>query len=75
MRETAAAWFGVVRTSSKPADLGAPFDMKIVSIDISGPTAIVKIAALFDGLMFTDFLTPMQMPDGWRMVHKTYYHN
>jgi protease I len=75
MRETAAEWIAVVRTSPKPMESGAPFDMEIVSIDISGPTALVKVTALLDGLMFTDYLTLMQMPEGWQIVHKTYYHN
>jgi protease I len=75
MRETAAEWIDVVRTSPKPAEAGAPFDMEIVSIDVSGPTAVVKITALLEGLLFTDYLTLMQMPVGWQIVHKTYRHN
>jgi protease I len=75
MRETASEWIEVVRTSPKPIESGAPFDMEIASIDISGPTALVKVTALLDGLMYTDYLTLMQMPDGWQIVHKTYYHN
>jgi protease I len=75
MRETATEWIDVVRTSPKPIESGAPFDMEIASIDISGPTALVKVTALLDGLMYTDYLTLMQMPEGWKIVHKTYYHN
>jgi protease I len=75
MRETASEWIEVVRTSPKPIESGAPFDMEIATIDISGPTALVKVTALLDGLMYTDYLTLMQMPDGWQIVHKTYYHN
>jgi hypothetical protein len=75
MRETAAEWIDVVRTSPKPVDSGAQFEMSIASIDISGPTALVKVTALLDGLLFTDYLTLMQLPEGWQIVHKTYYHN
>jgi hypothetical protein len=49
--------------------------MHIASIDISGPTAWVKIKATLDGLFYTDYLTMMQIPEGWRIVHKTYYHD
>ena len=75
MRESAAEWIQVVRTSPKPIESGAPFDMEIAAVDISGPTALVKITALLDGLRYTDYLTMMQMPDGWQIVHKTYYHD
>jgi protease I len=75
MRETAAEWIEVVRASPKPVELGAPFDMNISSIDISGPTALVKVTAWLDGLLYTDYLTLMLMPEGWQIVHKTYYHN
>ena len=75
MRQTAAEWIEVVRTSPKPIETAAPFDMEIASIDISGPTALIKITALLDGLMYTDYLTLMKMPGGWQIVHKTYYHN
>jgi ligand-binding SRPBCC domain-containing protein len=75
MRETATEWIEVVRTSSKPIESGSPFAMEIASIDISGPKALVKVTALLDGLMYTDYLTLMQMPEGWQIVHKTYYHN
>jgi hypothetical protein len=75
MRETAAEWIDVVRGSPKPVDSGAPFDMKIASIDVSGPTAWVKIKATLDGLFYTDYLTLMMLPEGWQIVHKTYYHD
>jgi protease I len=75
MRETANEWIEVVRGSPKPVESGAPFDMKIASIDISGPTAWVKIKATLDGLFYTDYLTLMMVPEGWQIVHKTYYHD
>jgi hypothetical protein len=75
VRETAAEWIEVVRTSPKPVESGAPFEMEIASIDIAGPTSWVKIKAVLDGLLFTDYLTLMLLPEGWQIVHKTYYHD
>lgn len=59
---------------SAPADDGEAFDMEIISIDMAGSAASVKVKDLYKGLRFTDFLTLLRFDDGWRIVNKAFSH-
>lgn len=63
-----------VGSVSAPADDGEAFDMEIVSIDIAGDAAAVKVRDLYKGLRFTDYLTLLRFDQGWRIVNKTFHH-
>ena len=67
-------WLGMVKKTPAPADNGEEYDMKIVSIDITGDAAIVKVADLYTGLKFTDYLSLMKIDEQWLIVNKTFYH-
>jgi hypothetical protein len=48
--------------------------MKIVSLDITGNEAFVKVADLYLGFQFTDYLSLMKIEGVWVIVNKTFYH-
>ncbi len=59
---------------SAPKDDGEAFDMEILSLDISGDAAAVKVRDLYKGLRFVDYLTLLKFDNGWKIVNKTFHH-
>ncbi|MBW2179826.1 MAG: nuclear transport factor 2 family protein [Deltaproteobacteria bacterium] len=68
------AWLGMIKKTPAPAENGEEYDMKIVSMDITGSAASVKVEDLYTGLKFTDYLSLMKIDTQWVIVHKTFYH-
>ena len=66
-------FFRYVADSPVPKDTGEPYEMKIVSINRTGPVAVVHVEDLYQGGHFTDYLTAMETGDGWRIVNKAFY--
>jgi hypothetical protein len=52
---------------------GTPYYSDIVSIDITGDTAMVKVEDDYLGMRFTDYLTMIEHGGRWSIVSKTYY--
>lgn len=73
-RQTLNEWMAEVEGLAKPADSGEVFDMRIVSVDVTALVAVVKVAVLYLGLKFTDYLTLMNLDGAWKIVHKAYVH-
>jgi protease I len=69
------AWMQEVLNTPKPSESGEPFDMRIVATDLTGQVAQVKVAVLYLGLRFTDYLTLVKFGDGWKIVNKAYQHD
>ena len=67
-------WMTEVESTPKPAESGEAFDMRIVSTDVTGRVAMVKVAVLYEGLRFTDYLTLMKFDDDWKIINKAYHH-
>ena len=68
-------WLGMIGKTPAPGDSGEPYDMNIVSADLKENVAVVKVADLYLGLRFTDYLTLMKLEDGgWKIVHKAFHH-
>ncbi len=59
---------------SAPADDGEPFEMEVLSVDIQGTAAAVKVADLYKGLRFTDYLSLLKIDGNWKIVAKTFSH-
>jgi hypothetical protein len=74
-RQSLTEWMTEVEGLDKPAESGEAFDMRIVSIDISARVAMVKVAVLYLGLRFTDYLTLAKITEQWSIVHKAYVHD
>jgi hypothetical protein len=42
-------------------------------LDLAGPIAVVKVVGLFRGRMYTDYLSALETPEGWKIVNKTFW--
>jgi hypothetical protein len=56
----------------KPSETGEVFDMVIVSTDVTGLTAQVKVTELYAGLRYTAYLSLMMVDEDWKIVNKLY---
>ncbi len=68
-------WLGLVESRPVPAESGEEYDMRIVSTDITGAVATVKVADLYQGLRFTDYLTLLKANENWLIVNKAFHHD
>ncbi len=68
-------WFKAVESRPIPAESGEAFDMRIVSTDITGQVGTVKVADLYRGLRFTDYLSVARIDGQWVIVNKTFHHD
>lgn len=68
-------WVAMVESRPVPAESGEAFDMRIVSMDVTGQVATVKVADLYRGLRFTDYLSLARVDGQWLIVNKTFHHD
>ncbi len=68
-------WLDMVESRPVPADSGEAFDMRIVSTDVTSQVATVKVADLYRGLRFTDYLSLARVDGHWVIVNKTFHHD
>ena len=47
-------------------------DLKIASVDITGNAASVKVVEVYEKSKYTDYLSMLKLPAGWRIVNKIY---
>lgn len=52
---------------------GSPYDYDILSIDITGDVAVVKVADACFGTTFTDYLTMIKHEGQWQIVMKAFF--
>ena len=45
----------------------------IVSIDVAGNAAAAKVREEYSGTIYTDYVTLLKLPAGWRIVNKVYF--
>ncbi len=62
----------VASVGSRPV-AGEAYDMQIISIDRAGGAAIAKVAILWNGRRYTDYLAMIRREDGWSISEKTFY--
>jgi hypothetical protein len=55
------------------SERGEPYDMTLVSADITGQVAMVKVEDLYLGKRFTDYLLLLDTDQGWR-IHAKLWH-
>jgi hypothetical protein len=67
-------FLGFVKGTPAPSESGEAYDMKIVSIDVTGGEANVKVEDLYCGFRFTDYLSLLNIDGDWVIVNKTFYH-
>lgn len=56
-----------------PAAEGAAFDMRLVSLDRTGPLAVAKVAVRYQDRRYTDYLTLQRAEARWRIVGKLFF--
>lgn len=55
------------------APVNEPYFWQILSADVSGDIAMIKLTDDYLGIRFTDFLTLLHENGEWRIVNKTFY--
>ncbi len=68
-------WLAHVRGVPAPVENGEEYDMKIVSTDVTGAVAVVKVADLYLGKRFTDYLSLVKAEDHWLIVNKVFHYD
>lgn len=63
-----------VKATPAPSESGEKYDMRIVSVDMTGNEAVTKVADLYLGFRFTDYLSLLNIDGNWVIVNKTFYH-
>lgn len=63
-----------VKATPAPSESGEEYDMKIVSIDVTGDQAVAKVSDLYLGFRFTDYLSLLNIDGNWVIVNKTFHH-
>ena len=47
-------------------------DLRITDVDITGNAASVKVVEVYETSKYTDYLSLLKFPDGWKIVNKIY---
>lgn len=68
-------WLGKISPQPAPARSGEAFEGHIASIDVTGDAALAKVAELYRGLRFTDYLSLVCVEERWLIVGKVYHHD
>ncbi|UTM59365.1 nuclear transport factor 2 family protein [Photobacterium sp. CCB-ST2H9] len=72
LRRSVEVWLEVVRSREKPHTLGAEFAYRILSADVIGDQAMVKVLCPLLGHTYIDFLGLLKENGQWRIVNKMY---
>ena len=72
--ETLEQFIEFVRATPAPSRSGEEYDMRIVSIDMTGNEAVAKVEDLYLGFRFTNYLSLLNVDGNWLIVNKTFYH-
>ncbi len=67
-------FLGFIKAAPVPSEKGEDYDMQIVSMDITGAVGTVKVADLYQGRRFTDYLSMLKEGDNWVIINKAFHH-
>jgi hypothetical protein len=62
----------IVRNRPAPASLGAPFQMRITSVDVTRHTAVAKLVTPVNMTGYVDYLALQKIGGTWVVVHKLF---
>ncbi|SHJ12779.1 Putative lumazine-binding [Desulfatibacillum alkenivorans DSM 16219] len=71
----ASGFFKMVASAPSLESKGEPFDMEILSIDVTGQAAAVKVRDVYMKMQFFDYLSLAKVDGEWKIVNKTYHHD
>ncbi len=66
-------WFNFVKWTLTPVRKGALQDGKIVSLDVTGTAAVVKVTETYRMFKYVDYLSLLKIGDRLRVVGKCYH--
>jgi hypothetical protein len=66
---TQEQWYKDFEASAGKEEKG---DLRIVSVDITGNAASVKVVETYDNAIYTDYLSLLKFNGEWRIVNKIY---
>lgn len=72
IRRNLAQWLTLVESREVPANQGAGFDYRVLSIDVINDQAMVKLICPLLGRVYIDFLGLLKEGGCWRIVNKMY---
>jgi len=61
-----------VKEQKAPAEIGEAYALDVVSIDLAGTAATVKIVDGYLGYRYTEYLSTIKIDDQWVIVNKAY---
>jgi hypothetical protein len=64
------SWLAVVRSTQAPKERGLARDDRILSIDIAGELAVLKVKLQIAPRCFTDMLSCLKVDGSWKIVQK-----
>ena len=73
MRAERDNWIADVRKRTSPDSQGAPYDYRILSLEIDDGIAVARLAVPINGMMFTDVATLLKYDTGWRIATKVVF--
>lgn len=72
LRRTKAEWLKAVANREIPARMGHSFDYRILSLDLVGCQAMVKVYCPLLGHKYVDFLGLLKEAGNWLIVNKMF---
>ena len=67
-------YFNIIKGRESPSEQGLARHDQILSIHMSGPnTALATVKCAIPPRYFTDYLTLLKGPTGWRIISKTFH--
>jgi hypothetical protein len=63
----------IAGASGKPADDEAQRKRRIVSVDLAGTAAVVKVELDYPQARLVDYLSMLKVDGEWKIVHKTFH--
>ena len=75
MHLPAKDWFELLKKRPPPIKEGEEYDKKILSTDVTGPIASVKVEQLLFSLRYTEYLTLSKVDGNWLIVSSTFNHD
>ncbi len=68
-------FLNLVKEIPAPSSSGEEYDKRIVSIDLTGTVATAKMAELYLGLRFTNYMSLVKVDGTWMIVNKIFYYD
>lgn len=72
--KTSADYISAVGNRQSPAELGEPYRMRLLAVDLLGDIANVRLHSPMLGFDYQLYLTFALRPEGWKIVNKTFTH-